>query len=106
MSTPKDEHRSAEDQPPRDYEVGYRKPPAAFRFKKGVSGNPKGRPQRRRDPAATPQPPQEDPAKAPPNDGSPVRFTDEQLLQMVKARKLTRQALYELYLEQVPRKRR
>lgn len=26
------------------YEVGYRKPPKATRFKKGKSGNPKGRP--------------------------------------------------------------
>src|SRR5260370_31225451 len=28
----------------RDYEVGYRKPPGHTRFKKGQSGNPKGRP--------------------------------------------------------------
>lgn len=28
---------------PTDYEVGYRKPPAHTRFKKGQSGNPKGR---------------------------------------------------------------
>lgn len=27
-----------------DYEVGYGKPPKESRFKKGVSGNPKGRP--------------------------------------------------------------
>jgi hypothetical protein len=27
-----------------DYEVGYGKPPEATRFKKGASGNPKGRP--------------------------------------------------------------
>jgi hypothetical protein len=27
-----------------DYEVGYGKPPAERRFKKGVSGNPRGRP--------------------------------------------------------------
>jgi hypothetical protein len=26
------------------YEIGYRRPPAATRFKKGQSGNPKGRP--------------------------------------------------------------
>ena len=30
--------------PPGDYPVGYKRPPAAFRFKKGQSGNPKGRP--------------------------------------------------------------
>ncbi len=29
---------------PSDYEVGFGKPPAATRFKKGQSGNPKGRP--------------------------------------------------------------
>jgi len=28
----------------RDYEVGYQKPPAHGRFRKGQSGNPKGRP--------------------------------------------------------------
>ena len=28
----------------RDYEVGYRKPPRHTRFKKGQSGNPRGRP--------------------------------------------------------------
>ena len=28
----------------RDYEVGYRKPPRSTRFKKGQSGNPRGRP--------------------------------------------------------------
>jgi len=27
-----------------DYQVGYGKPPEDFRFKKGLSGNPKGRP--------------------------------------------------------------
>jgi hypothetical protein len=29
---------------PRDYEVGYGKPPRHTRFKKGQSGNPRGRP--------------------------------------------------------------
>ena len=28
----------------KDYEVGYRKPPAGSKFQKGKSGNPKGRP--------------------------------------------------------------
>src|SRR5581483_4543886 len=32
----------------RDYEVGYAKPPRAFQFRKGRSGNPRGRP--RQDP--------------------------------------------------------
>jgi len=31
--------------------VGYRNPPTAYRFKKGVSGNPKGRPRRQFDAA-------------------------------------------------------
>jgi hypothetical protein len=30
--------------PARDYQIGYRKPPLDTRFKKGKSGNPKGRP--------------------------------------------------------------
>jgi hypothetical protein len=29
-----------------DYEVGYRKPPVATRFKKGQSGNPSGKPKK------------------------------------------------------------
>jgi hypothetical protein len=31
-------------QPERDYEIGYKKPPEHTRFKKGHSGNPRGRP--------------------------------------------------------------
>jgi hypothetical protein len=31
---------------PKDYEVGYRKPPKGSRFRTGQSGNPKGRPKR------------------------------------------------------------
>lgn len=34
----------SEDKPVSAYEIGYKKPPAATRFKKGTSGNPKGRP--------------------------------------------------------------
>ena len=37
-----------ESRPARDYEVGYGKPPAHTRFKKGQSGNPRGRPKRSR----------------------------------------------------------
>lgn len=33
--------------PPPDYEVGYGRPPRQTRFKKGQSGNPKGRPKTR-----------------------------------------------------------
>ena len=30
-----------------DYEIGYKKPPKSGRFKRGVSGNPKGRPKKK-----------------------------------------------------------
>jgi hypothetical protein len=33
-----------------DYQVGYKKPPMHTRFKKGTSGNPKGRPQGSKNP--------------------------------------------------------
>ena len=34
----------SEDSTKKDYEVGYKKPPTKNQFKKGQSGNPKGRP--------------------------------------------------------------
>ena len=37
---------------PRDYEVGYGKPPVHSRFKPGQSGNPKGRRTRKTEPAS------------------------------------------------------
>jgi hypothetical protein len=33
-----------------DYDVGYRRPPVSKQFRKGVSGNPSGRPRRQSDP--------------------------------------------------------
>lgn len=42
------EARSSPPEPQASYEVGYGKPPAKARFKKGMSGNPKGRPKRTR----------------------------------------------------------
>jgi len=38
--------RADECEKPGDYEIGYAKPPEHTRFKKGVSGNPSGRPKR------------------------------------------------------------
>ncbi|SFK85416.1 DUF5681 domain-containing protein [Methylocapsa palsarum] len=35
-----------------DYEIGYGKPPRSRRFKKGMSGNPKGRPRNKSTPLA------------------------------------------------------
>jgi hypothetical protein len=35
-----------------DYEIGYRKPPKNGQFKKGISGNPSGRPKKPSDPAS------------------------------------------------------
>ncbi len=32
-----------------DYEIGYRKPPKSTQFKRGKSGNPKGRPKKERE---------------------------------------------------------
>jgi len=37
-------HKKDDKQSDQQYEVGYRKPPTATQFKKGQSGNPKGRP--------------------------------------------------------------
>jgi hypothetical protein len=34
---------------PRDYEIGYGRPPIGRRFQKGKSGNPRGRPRRPKD---------------------------------------------------------
>jgi hypothetical protein len=36
----------------KDYEVGYGKPPRQHRYRKGQSGNPRGRPRRKRNEAA------------------------------------------------------
>jgi hypothetical protein len=76
-----------------DYEVGYRKPPAAFRFKKGASGNPKGRPPGRR----TSESPEAGTKKTARGSQS-AGVSDQELLRMVKARKLTWQALFDLYV--------
>ena len=80
-----------------DYEVGYRKPPAAFRFKKGASGNPKGRPPGRRSSEA-----QEAGKNKTPGGSPSAGVSDEQLLRMLKARKLTWQALFDLYVGERP----
>ena len=82
----KQRDHSATDRHLKDYEVGYRKPPVAFRFKKGASGNPKGRPPGRLG------------GEKMQRGGPSAGVSDEELLQMVKARKITWQALFNLYV--------
>lgn len=41
---PNDDKKKSKGKRPRKYKVGYKKPPEHTRFKKGQSGNPKGRP--------------------------------------------------------------
>jgi hypothetical protein len=57
--------RSDQRPPPKDYEVGYGKPPVSGRFVKGVSGNPRGRPKTVR------------PAPPPPDTSARDRFLAE-----------------------------
>lgn len=48
MANPTDPNISPSDPPanPKDYEIGYGKPPKHAQFRKGVSGHPAGRPKR------------------------------------------------------------
>ena len=106
------------------YEVGYGKPPSASRFKKGMSGNPKGRPPGRRNLEALYtmmmkaalkgkldealkattllRVAESDAARraAPKRKSRGSDLTDEEILQLVKERKLTWLALLDLYLDE------
>jgi hypothetical protein len=80
------------------YDVGYGRPPTRFQFKKGVSGNPNGRPSGQTRAKA----PGVDLIRAP----SKGRWlTDEELLQIVKERRLSLDALLNGSGEETPRNR-
>ena len=76
------------------YDVGYGRPPTRFQFKKGISGNPSGRP------SGQPK------AKVLGVDVKNVQpqareLTDEELLRILKERKLSLDALLNAYEVQI-----
>ena len=77
----------SQDQP--DYEVGYGKPPKASQFKKGQSGNPRGRPRKQPKDVAAHMAELLAENRTVRVDGKPVRMSGEELI----ARRLMEKAL-------------
>lgn len=89
MNTRKDQRHPPTEEKPQSYAVGYGKPPVASRFKKGVSGNLKGRPRKPRDAHATATEARKvNSLLAKPPDVRISEISDEELIRLVKARKL------------------